>query len=95
MEISKYLRDHARTISGKQQMLINAFAKALEIIPRQLADNAGLDSTDILNKLRQRHAQPSEFHSFATFLTLMKLFSSQYDLYLILSSIIKTESSQN
>jgi len=59
MEISKSLRDHARTVSGKQQMLINAFAKALEIIPRQLADNAGIDSTDILNKLRQRHAQPN------------------------------------
>jgi len=56
MEISKYLRDYARGVSGKQQMIINAFAKALEIIPRQLADNAGLDSTDILNKLRQRHA---------------------------------------
>ena len=34
-----------------------AFAKALEIIPRQICDNAGLDSTDVLNKLRMRHAQ--------------------------------------
>ena len=33
-----------------------AFARALEIIPRQICDNAGLDSTDILNRLRQRHA---------------------------------------
>lgn len=33
-----------------------AFAKALEIIPRQICDNAGLDSTDILNKLRMKHA---------------------------------------
>ena len=32
-----------------------AFAHALEIIPRQICDNAGLDSTDILNKLRMRH----------------------------------------
>jgi T-complex protein 1 subunit eta len=32
-----------------------AFAKALEIIPRQICDNAGLDSTDVLNKLRARH----------------------------------------
>ncbi len=35
---------------------MNAFAKALEIIPRQLCDNAGLDATDILNRLRQQHA---------------------------------------
>ena len=57
MEISKYLRDYSRTVDGKQQMVIAAFAKALEIIPRQLADNAGIDATDILNKLRQKHAQ--------------------------------------
>ena len=37
-------------------MFINAYAKALEIIPRQLCDNAGFDATDVLNKLRQKHA---------------------------------------
>ncbi|KAI8799602.1 chaperonin Cpn60/TCP-1 family [Cladochytrium replicatum] len=57
MELSKYLRDFSRTVEGKQQMIIAAFAKALEIIPRQLCDNAGFDATDILNKLRQKHAQ--------------------------------------
>ncbi|KAG8935624.1 T-complex protein 1 subunit eta [Tulasnella sp. 418] len=56
MELSAYLRNHARTIPGKIQLIITAFARALEIIPRQICDNAGLDSTDILNKLRQRHA---------------------------------------
>eukprot|EP00164_Ancoracysta_twista_P000609 GFYU01000806.1.p1 GENE.GFYU01000806.1~~GFYU01000806.1.p1 ORF type:complete len:565 (-),score=201.45 GFYU01000806.1:543-2237(-) len=56
MELSKYLRDHARTIHGKSQLIINAYAKALEVIPRQIAENAGFDSTDILNKLRQAHA---------------------------------------
>ncbi|KND01140.1 T-complex protein 1 subunit eta [Spizellomyces punctatus DAOM BR117] len=57
MELSKYLRDYSRTIEGKQQMVIAAFAKALEVIPRQLCDNAGFDATDILNKLRQKHGQ--------------------------------------
>ena len=57
MEISKYLREHARTIKGKQQLIIDAYARALEVIPRQLCDNAGFDSTDILNKLRMRHAR--------------------------------------
>jgi len=57
MEISKYLRDYSRTIAGKQQLVIAAFAKALEIIPRQLCDNAGFDATDLLNKLRMRHAK--------------------------------------
>ncbi|CAB5395661.1 unnamed protein product [Rhizophagus irregularis] len=57
MEISKYLRDHSRTIEGKQQLIIGAFARALEIIPRQLCDNAGFDATDMLNNLRMKHAQ--------------------------------------
>ncbi|XP_013392056.1 T-complex protein 1 subunit eta isoform X2 [Lingula anatina] len=57
MELSKYLRDHSRTIAGKEQLLIGAMAKALEVIPRQLCDNAGFDATNILNKLRQKHAQ--------------------------------------
>lgn len=57
METSKYLRAHSRTIMGKAQLIVGAVAKALEIIPRQICDNAGLDATDILNKLRMRHAQ--------------------------------------
>ena len=57
MEISKFLRDHSRTIMGKQQLIVGSVAKALEIIPRQICDNAGLDATDILNKLRMQHAQ--------------------------------------
>jgi len=57
MELSRYLRDFALTIHGKQQPIVAAFAKALEIIPRQVADNAGFDSTDILNLLRQKHSQ--------------------------------------
>lgn len=57
MELSKMLRDYSRTIAGKEQLLIGAIAKALEIIPRQLCDNAGFDATNILNKLRQKHAQ--------------------------------------
>jgi len=57
MEISKHLRNYSRTIKGKEQMLINAYAKALEIIPQQLCDNAGFDSTNLLNKLRKAHAE--------------------------------------
>ncbi|OMO57098.1 Chaperonin Cpn60/TCP-1 [Corchorus capsularis] len=59
MEISRYLRQHARTIAGKSQLFINSYAKALEVIPRQLCDNAGFDATDVLNKLRQKHALQS------------------------------------
>lgn len=56
LELSKYLRDHSFTIAGKRQMLIQKYAKALEVIPRQLCDNAGFNAIDILNQLRQKHA---------------------------------------
>ncbi len=56
MELSNMLRIHARTILGKQQLVVSAFARALEVIPKQLADNAGIDSTDVLNALRKAHA---------------------------------------
>jgi len=59
MEVAKYLRDYALTVEGKGQLIISAFGKALEIIPRQLCDNAGFDSTDILSALRRKHAQDS------------------------------------
>merc|ERR1712142_1439097 len=62
MEISKYLRNYSRTIAGKEQLIIAAYAKALEIIPRQLCDNAGFDSTSILNKLRQKHATDGKWY---------------------------------
>jgi T-complex protein 1 subunit eta len=57
MELSRYLREYLREIPGKSQLVINGFAKALETIPRTLAENSGMDSTDVLNKLRQKHAQ--------------------------------------
>jgi len=57
MELSKYLRNYSRTIAGKEQLIIGAMAKAFEMIARQLCDNAGFDATNILNKLRQKHAQ--------------------------------------
>ncbi|KAM0131481.1 hypothetical protein ACHAP3_006842 [Botrytis cinerea] len=56
MEVSAYLHHYAdNNIRNKQQAIIKSFAKALEVIPRQLCDNAGFDATDILNKLRVEH----------------------------------------
>lgn len=55
MELSRELRNYSRSISGKQQLVINAYAKALECIPKTLAINGGWDQVDILNKLRQAH----------------------------------------
>jgi len=56
MELSKHLRHYSKTIEGKEQLVINSFAKALEVIPKIIADNAGLDSIEVMNKLRHKHA---------------------------------------
>ena len=60
LEVSKILREHSMTILGKQQLVMAAFARALEVIPRQLADNAGIDSTDVMNKLRKEHVTSAD-----------------------------------
>ena len=56
MELSKFVREQGMKISGKQQLVVMGFAKALEVIPKTLAANSGFDSVDIINKLRQKHA---------------------------------------
>ena len=56
MEVSAYLHTYANhNVPAKQQAVIKSFAKALEIIPRQLCDNAGFDATNILTRLRVEH----------------------------------------
>lgn len=60
MELSSYMHGFAdRNVPHKQQAVVKAFAKALEVIPRQLCDNAGFDATDILNRLRVEHRKGS------------------------------------
>ena len=53
--IAKGLKDYAETISGREQLAVTAFAEALEVVPRTLAENAGLDSIDSLVDLRAAH----------------------------------------
>lgn len=54
-EVAKRLRKFAEKFSGREQLAIQAFADAMEVIPRALAENAGLDPIDILVKLRSEH----------------------------------------
>jgi chaperonin GroEL (HSP60 family) len=54
---SMYLKKFAPTIGGREQMAIEAFAKALEIIPKVLAENAGLDPIDLLIDLKNKHSK--------------------------------------
>jgi len=53
--IAKGLKEYADTISGREQLAIGAFAAALEVVPKTLAENAGLDSIDALVDLKAAH----------------------------------------
>ena len=55
VEMAKQLKAYSETIDGREQLSIKAFAEALEVIPRTLAENAGLDAIDILVDLRSAH----------------------------------------
>ncbi|MCK4443434.1 MAG: thermosome subunit, partial [Thermoplasmata archaeon] len=55
MEIAQSLSDYTDTVGGREQMAIEAFADAIEVVPRALAENAGMDVIDTLIKLRQAH----------------------------------------
>ncbi|MEM0382346.1 MAG: thermosome subunit beta [Nitrososphaerota archaeon] len=54
-ELAQYVRANASKYSGKEQLAMSAFADALEVIPKTLAENAGLDPVDIMSALRSRH----------------------------------------
>ncbi len=54
-ELALRLRDYAASVGGREQIAIDAFASALEVIPTALAENAGLDPIDILIEMRQAH----------------------------------------
>ena len=57
IEIALGLRDYAASVGGREQIAINAYADAMEVIPRTLAENAGLDPIDILIELRKAHSK--------------------------------------
>ncbi|TKX71757.1 MULTISPECIES: thermosome subunit alpha [Halorubrum] len=54
-ELALQLRDFADSVGGREQLAVEAFADALEVVPRTLAENAGLDPIDSLVDLRSRH----------------------------------------
>jgi len=55
IEVAKELRKYAPKVGGREQLAIEAFADATEIIPKTLAENAGLQSIDIIVELRAAH----------------------------------------
>jgi len=59
IEVAKEIRTYAASVGGREQLAIEAFANALEVIPRTLAENAGLDPIEIIAELRALHSDPN------------------------------------
>jgi thermosome len=57
IEVSLALRDYAKTLPGKEQLAVEKFAEAVEIVPAQLAENAGLDPIEAIVNLRAKHKE--------------------------------------
>ncbi|MEE9322928.1 MAG: thermosome subunit beta [Candidatus Aenigmarchaeota archaeon] len=55
IQIAKQLRKYADSFKGREQLAVNAFANAMEIVPKSLAENGGLDPIDKLAQLRSEH----------------------------------------
>ena len=55
VEVARNLRIYANSLMGKEQLAVLAYADAIEIIPRTLAENAGLDPVDLLTDLKSKH----------------------------------------
>ncbi len=66
-ELSLALRDYAASVGGREQMAIEAFATAFEVVPRTLAENAGLDPIDTLLDLRTAHKKGRKHHGIDVF----------------------------
>ncbi|MFB6150173.1 MAG: TCP-1/cpn60 chaperonin family protein, partial [Haloarculaceae archaeon] len=60
VELAQRVRDYADSVSGREQLAVEAFADSLELVPRVLAENAGLDSIDTLVDLRAAHEEGDE-----------------------------------
>jgi thermosome len=58
-EVAKNLRSYAVKVGGREQLAIEAYAEAVEVIPLTLAENAGLDPIDVMVALRAKHENPN------------------------------------
>jgi len=59
--IAMALRDHAPSVGGREQMAIEAFANAVEVVPKTLSENAGLDPIDMILEIRSEHKKGNRY----------------------------------
>jgi archaeal chaperonin len=61
IELAMHLRKYAESLSGREQLAVQAFADAMEVIPRTLVENAGLDPIDTMTDLKAAHSKKQKW----------------------------------
>ena len=67
VELAKKLREYANSLSGREQLAVLAFADSVEVVPRTLAENAGLDPIDMMTELKAKHEEGYKWHGLDVF----------------------------
>lgn len=67
VEIARHLREFAMKTGGREQFAIEAFANALEVVPRTLAENAGLDPINTIIAINKAHSEGKKYHGVNVF----------------------------
>jgi archaeal chaperonin len=94
MAIARKVKEKAARISGREQIVIQSFAEALEEIPLTIARNAGMNEIDTLAQLRSKHSLPNTDSSFygvdAIKRTINMMFPSVIEPSIVKEQIIKS-----
>lgn len=91
MRLACKLRKYANTLIGKEQLIFSKYAQALEIIPKTLSENAGLDFMPLVSKLRFLHSFRDDWIGID--IEKGKIFNS-YDNYIWEPAIVKLNAIQ-
>jgi T-complex protein 1 subunit eta len=91
MRLSSRLRKYAETLTGQDQLIISRYAQALEIIPRTICENAGLDFMPLVSELRYIHNNTNNWSGIN--IETGAVFNS-YDNYIWEPSLIKANALQ-
>lgn len=68
IELALRLREYSSTLVGREQLAVSKFADALEVIPRSLAENAGLDPINMIVEMRSEHEKGNKTAGLNVFL---------------------------
>ena len=89
LETAIQLRAYAATLGGREQLAVEVFADSLDIVPKTLAENAGLDQIEILMKLRAAHQQGNIFA--AHDLDTGEIINNMMDIGVIEPTVVKAQ----